>query len=318
VQLLRKLLNIFNGLDYKQEYLCLDNESFEQPLHAFLLRDGNPFKDITNAHAFVGYCPLIFALSSEILEGEPETIMIAFFQSDRKEKIISKKNWLAWLRFEKIRSFDSIVFYEGKKGWHHFTKRMNQLAGGLDNNLFNHKPGNVFLKNALYKQVQVAYSIPRKISLITVGNGDFYNLFPTDLHGSVTGAFYIISLRHEGLACRQVEEAGKIVLSEMTSSVYKLVYALGKNHMQPLKQKENFPFSAERSNHFNLPLPNGVIGYKELELVHSFVHGIHKILVFSIVSEENYPGARGSLVHIHNAYATWRNKTRIKSNYLFR
>jgi flavin reductase (DIM6/NTAB) family NADH-FMN oxidoreductase RutF len=316
VQLFRKILSKINGLHYKQEYLCLDNETFEQPLHAYLIRNGDLAKDITIQHAFVGYSPLIFALSSKTPDGEPVEIEIAFLQQQLTGKAVSN-DWLAGLTLQKIRSFDSIVFYQGKNGWHHFTKRLHQLVGGLDNNLYNHKPGNVFLDNGLYKQVQVAYSIPRKISLITVGNGDFFNLFPTDLHGSVDG-FYIISLRHEGLACKQVEQVGRIVLSEMTSSVYKQVYSLGKNHMQPLKSMESFPFSAEASKHFQLPLPKGNNGYKELELVHSFIYGIHKLLIFSIVSEVRSANTDSSLVHIHNVYATWRNKTGIKTNYLLR
>ncbi len=50
----KKFLNNLNGLHYSQEYLCLAQESFQQPLHAFLIDNGRVIKDITDLHLFVG------------------------------------------------------------------------------------------------------------------------------------------------------------------------------------------------------------------------------------------------------------------------
>jgi flavin reductase (DIM6/NTAB) family NADH-FMN oxidoreductase RutF len=173
------------------------------------------------------------------------------------------------------------------------------------------------LKNDLYTQVQIAYSIPRKICLITVGENDRFNLFPTDLHGRIDDV-YIISLRKDGKACQEVESAKKIVLSDINASAYKKVYALGKNHMQPLKEKSLFEWNAVCSKNFNLPLPKDVLSYRELELEQSFLHGIHKLLLFRMVSEEKVSLEPATLSHIHNCYATWRYKHRISSNLLLR
>jgi hypothetical protein len=319
VQLFIKILSKFNGLRYRQEYLCIGKESFQHPLYAYLLHNGKPVKDITNLHCFVGYSPLILALPANSFPGyEPSKIEIAFTgEPFTDEKIIPQKKLIAFLELQKISDYDSIIFFEGRKGRHRFTNWLNQFAGGWINNLNNRKPGNVFLENELYKQVQVAYSVPRKISLITVGNGELFNHFPTDLHGQA-GNLYIISLRHEGLACKQVIQAGKIVLSDMEATAYKAVYALGKNHMQPLKPRSAFNFSENNSPRFNLPLPLQPMSYKELELVHSFNHGIHKLLIFSIVYEEVVNTSAETLVHIHNCYASWRDKNGLKSNYLLR
>ena len=182
--------------------------------------------------------------------------------------------------------------------------------------MFNKKTGNVFLENNLYKQVQIAYAIPSVISLITVSSDNLFNLFPTDLHGQINEDYYIISLRYQGNACKQVEQAKKIVLSNVDASYYKEAYNLGKNHMQPLKEKSNFVFSEENSYTLKLPLPPNVIECRELELKDSFIHGIHKLLLFKILNHQRSQNPSTTLAHVHNVYATWRYKQGL-GNYFF-
>ena len=184
--------------------------------------------------------------------------------------------------------------------------------------MYNKKAGNVYLKGNLLKQVQIAYSLPRKICLITVGKMGLYNLFPTDLHGKLNEQLYVISLRHEGKACRQVLETGKLVLSDIHASVFKKVYSLGKNHMQPLKDRSAFDFSQMDSHGMHLPLPNHAVAYKELELIDSFKEGIHCLLIFRINKEEKLVADPETLAHIHSIYATWRENNGLRGNYLLR
>ena len=320
--LLKKILNKFNGLHYPQEYLCLSKESFPYPLHAYIINNGHIIKDITGLHLFVGYSPLILALPSSSADPIPETINIVFsHKSLRPNENPEKKDAIALLELKKIRQLDVdrdiILFYEGVKGSHHFVSMFHQFMIQLNNRLYNQKQGNIFLKNDLYTQVQIAYAIPRKICLVTVGDNNLYNHFPTDLHGKIDDR-YIISLRHEGKACQQVELVKKIVLSDVPASEYKKVYELGKNHMQPLKEKSAFDFDLTCSKNFNLPLPKNLLSYKELKLEDSFIYGIHKLLVFKIDYEEKAAYEPETLAHIHNCYATWRYKHRISSNLLLR
>ena len=182
----------------------------------------------------------------------------------------------------------------------------------------NNKPGNVFLHDNLYTQVQAAYSIPRNISLITVGKDNRYNLFPTDLHGEAGNDHYVVSLRHEGKACRQVVNAGKILISTVHSQFYKSAYALGKNHMQEMKDSSQFPFSNEVSAQFSLLIPQPALLSRELELQDSFIHGIHRLLIFKILSRQQWNDTPSTLAHVHNVYATWRYNNRMAGNYLLR
>ena len=81
----------------------------------------------------------------------------------------------------------------------------------------------------------------------------FLNLFPTDLHGPVNKNYYIVSLRQDGKACRQVMRTGNILITEVHCDFYKTAYALGKNHMQEMKEKREYPFGNLQSENFGLP-----------------------------------------------------------------
>ena len=325
MKIFKKILNKLNGLHYSQEYLCLAKESFQQTLHVYLADDETIIKDITNEHLFTGYSPLILTLYSSPANKYhlPDAVKLIFSRHQRQpNEILEKKDAIACLYLKMIRRQSAgdtdIACYEGIKGDHHFLSSFHQYIIGLNNRLYNKRPGNVFLHDNLYKQVQIAYSVPRIISLITVGDGKLFNLFPTDLHGHVNDQYYISSLRHEGMACRQVENSGQIVISQVHCNNCKTAYSLGKNHMKELKPRDHFPFSDISSPVFQLPLPQSVLYYRELELMSSFIHGIHKILLYRIISRQTISPEPATLAHIHNVYATWRYNKGLAGNYLIR
>jgi hypothetical protein len=233
-------------------------------------------------------------------------------------EIIKEKDAVARLSFTKIRQVDDIVFYEGLKGDHGFIRKFNQAILDWQNRLYNNKPGNVYLPGNLLKQVQIAYSIPRTISLVTVSDGQLYNLFPTDLHGQIDDKLYIVSLRQRGKAAKQVESAKTIVVSEIDSSGYKMAYDLGRNHMQELKPKVAFSFSDKMAEKLHLPLPTSVTLYRELELKQFFDHGLHRIFLFGILGKKRIEPQPSTLAHVHSVYATWRHNKGLPGNYLFR
>ncbi len=320
MKLVKKILNKLNGLHYPQEYLCFAKESLQHPVHAYLVNNKHILKDITNRHLFVGYCPLVFAFPGPDL---PETIQIIFSQQlYQPNEIFVAKDAIARLDLKIIKTQfaggGNVSYYEGAKGSHHFLSAFQQLAGSLYNQWYNKKPGNVFLHNNLYKQVQIAYAVSRNISLISISHNDLYNLFPTDLHGQIDEQHYIISLRVGGKACEQVAKAGKLLISQVHSDAYKMVYGLGKNHMQELKPKENFPFNQSLSATFNWPLPDHAVAYRELILLDSFIHGIHKIMLFKVVFSQQLIAQTSTLAHIHNSYASWRYNNKLGGNFLLR
>src|SRR6266498_1733844 len=170
MKLLKKILNKLNGLHFQQEYLCLAKESFQQPLQVYLVDEKRIIKNITNEHLFTGYSPLIFTLHSPSgLELPTDINIICSQESLQPNEFFKRKDAIAQLNLKLIKKQTagdrSIFYYEGIKGEHHFLSPFHQYIIGLNNRLYNKKPGNVFLNNNLYKQVQIAYSIPRIISL---------------------------------------------------------------------------------------------------------------------------------------------------------
>jgi len=325
MNVIKYALSKLTGLAYRQEYLCLSKEQFSDPLFAYLVLDGIVVKDITTDHLFVGYKPLIIALPSypEIEPDRYKKIIVGFNTS--LLKIGSKvpgNSFLATLTLHLISSHPpdkTIVHYcLGQYGRHRFLPVFNQWSFQLNNYLFNRRKTNVFLGNNLYKQVQIAYAVPRVISLITLSDDNLFNLFPTDLHGQIHSDYYIISLRHEGKACSQVEKVKQILISTIHAQAYREVYSLGKNHMKDLKPKEHFIFSTKLSDKLQLPLPLQAIEYRELEMISSYTCSIHKLLLFRILHTKKIGPAENTLSHIHSSYATWRLKQGITGNYLMR
>ncbi len=315
----QQLLNRYKGLAFPQEYLCLPSGSFEKPLSVFLIQQADRIRDITNQHCFVGYSPLIIAIPCEPGDAPmQENIQLLFSPNENS----SPKDAVARLVLKKNRGQSAgdttIHYFEGTKGRHRFNSPFHQFIIQAHNRLYHKKPGNVYLQGNLYKQVQIAYAVPRNISLITVGQNGLFNLFPTDLHGPAGKEHYIISLRHEGKACSQVMESGKLLLSRVDASLYKTVYSLGKNHMQEMKETAHYPFSSTLSSLYHLPVPQSAIDSRELELADSFVHGIHRLLLFKVRGQQRYADDHSSLSHIHAVPATWRHKKGLAGNYLLR
>jgi len=324
MKLIKKILHRFSGYEYPQEYLCLENDRITDVLQVYIVKDGLVIQDVSSLHLFVGYKPLIFAFPKLEKIDLNETRELSLVLCDRiltAGSTISLHEMVARLTLIRVEVKEinrSLVYlYEGTDGDHKFLSRLNQWAIQLENEWFNKKPGNVFLSANLYRQVQIAYAIPRKISLITARKDEAYNVFPTDLHGRLDEDIYLISLRHAGLAAQQVELTKKIVLSQLAPSSYKLAYGLGKNHMQPPKAKDHFPFLHQASEKFGIPVPDQATGYYELTLEDSSIMGIHRLFVFSISTDKTNSQAN-SLVHIHNAYASWRKKNGLSGNYLLR
>jgi hypothetical protein len=303
----------------------LDISSFEQPLNVYIISGNKVIKNITNHHLFIGYSPLVFAFPAfdEIDLSKTEKLKIVFLVSQiTTNDPVVQKDAIATIYVRKFKEqvIDgrSIYYYKGEKGEHKFISGLYQLILQFHNRLYNKKPGNVYLSDNLLKQVQIAYSIPRIVSLVTVGDGYLYNLFPTDLHGQIDTDYYIISLRIGGKAAQQVREGKKIIISEIDSEFYKTVYSLGKNHMQELGPKVSFPFSGRLSATLNLPLPQQTIHYRELEMIKYFDHGIHRFFLFKILNSRQAEKKLSFLAHIHNLYATWRHNKGLPGNYLLR
>lgn len=320
MRLVQKILKRFNGLHYPQEYLCMP--STEPGLHVYLFIEGSLVADITSLHCFTGYHPLIIALPGLIagFPVEADEIRLLFTPQVLNENV----DWLqkdapASLVLHKIQTgMNGVVFYKGVSGHHRFIASWQQYLGHLENRFFARKPGNVYLGGNLLSQVQIAYAIPRNICIGSIGSSEACNFFPTDLHGPIGHERYIVSLRHEGRACAQVMDTGKMVVSKVNASDYKKVYALGKNHMKECQPASAFETFHRNSGMLHVPLHAGTVSYREMMLEESFTEGIHRLLLFRVLHREMIHPHLPWLQHIHNCTATWQWKQGMGGNYLVR
>lgn len=313
------------GLDIPNEYVCISENSFLEPLHV-ILKEKNEDVDITHCHVLLGYRPMLlgfhFSIGSDlarrVMSLEEVTLQFDFPTSPPAHP----PTWVARLVLKKVSEIklgeQALFVFEGLSGEHRFLSRFHQIMNRIYERLQSKKPGNIGLPGNLYDQVAIAYSMPRNISIVSLGDGNRFNLFPTDLHGAVGGQFYVGSLRHEGNASRQVEEFKKIVLSTVKTEAFRDVYALGKNHMGELKELERFNTFSELSEQWKLPLPESVISYRELQWLSSVDAGIHRIHCFRTVNQHMLRQPAWTLAHIHRYYAQWRLDHGLKTEWFIR
>jgi flavin reductase (DIM6/NTAB) family NADH-FMN oxidoreductase RutF len=277
-------------------------------------------EDVTDAHLFLGYKPLIFGLifpagsqTHQRFKQESEILlefnMPASCEGSSNPLELSQRR-IATLRLTYLREMtlnrQMLLLYQGKQGYHSFLSPLQQFVNRAKERFQKRASGNVGLPGNLLDQVQIAYAIQRKISTITVGDGSLINLFPTDLHGAVGEMNYASSLRIGGMATRQVEASRKLVISEVDLSAYREVYALGKNHMRNPQKEEHFALHRSKSQVLQLPLPAAVRAYRELELLESVNEGIHRIHTYTVINHQVIKESGDALAHIHRVYAQWR------------
>jgi hypothetical protein len=321
------LNQLLTGLSIPQEYVCLPLEDLSQPLSVYLtIKNNSGVYDVTNDHVFLGYKPLVLliSLSDPAIEGI-ETVCLNFVAGVFKPTtewngFLSADNCVARLIVRKIEHASLIeksFLFEGVHGEHAFLNSFYQLTNSLRERLRKRKIGNVGLPGNLYDQVRIAYAVPRIISLITLGNENRMNMFPTDLHGAVDQKHYVGSLRIGGKANHQVEQEGKLAISFMPVEQYQLVYSLGKNHMQEFASGKNFVLGKEGSNSFGIPLPVGALRYIELKRIRSVDAGIHRIHLYEKVNEQNLCDGK-TLAHVHQFYVQWRLDHNLQTPMLLR
>jgi hypothetical protein len=323
-----KIKKAITGLSVPQEFLCLGLETFDHRLRVRLSipEHSSVHVEVTNNHLFLGYKPLILGLyyrMSEdvcrILSDHPSIQLDFYTEVSTIEKIQLSERNVARLVLHCTDAKDlndyRIFFYKGIHGEHKFLSPLNQLVNRKREHFRKREMGNVDLPGNLIEQVRIAYAVPRNISIITVSDSVKMNMFPTDLHGPINEHFYLGSLRQGGKANQQVEEIGKIVISEMPLNSYKEVYRLGKNHMSELSEHAKFSLHQWRSGLLDFPLPAGVLRYRELERLGSTDIGIHRIHVYKILSTKIIHEGE-TLSHIHQYYAQWRLDHSLPTHFL--
>lgn len=319
---MKKLISkILFGTSLLQEYLCFNLLEFNRSLSMLIKNSvSGEVVDVTDHHLLNGYKPLVISIIGDIIGEEIldkyNTISTSFKDDQNNE--------LAELILElrekiNIKSSSALIF-EGVFGKHHFNNNFQKMLRDIKYRLTSKRKNNIYLADNLYDQVKIGYSIPRKIYLVTVGSENRFNVFPSDLSGTLNGKTFILSLRTGGKANEQIEKEGKCVVSEMPADSFEEVYKAGKNHMKDKSDLNqlNIKFREERSAGLNIPVPFDANKYFELETVSKFNLGIHTLHFLKVLNCVKITESNSVLAHIHRDFAEWRIRKGISTNYFIR
>lgn len=282
----------------------------------------NSLIDVSAKHLMLGYKPLLIGiyLNNSLRESN-------FLTNNCSELVLgmSKDNIIANLILEVARKEElgagTLIIFKGKEGVHKFTPSFQKLLKNFHYIITADKKKNIFLEGNLHDQVKIAYSVPRIIYLVSLGQKGYYNIFPTDISGKIKDEYFLISLRTNGKANSQLQSIGKCVVAEMHSDSYNHLYKLGRNHMNDMQEISSFNIELNtfRSKNLNLLLPKDGIKYYELKSMDKKIEiGLHTIHFFKIINSEKLSDKNSTLAHIHRDYAEWRLKNKIQTNFLFR
>ena len=299
-----------------KEYLCVSKEKYADSIKVFIQSGENTF-EVTNDHALLGYKPLIILINSTPFETDsrlPEHLLLSFRTIQEFE--------IAQLQIKKIEDCKfncySYSLYCSEKGLHRFSSPMVKLFQYFHYNFKAKRGENVFLNGNQHDQIKIAYSLPRKISLVSLFEIDLVNIFPVDINGEAGNSEYLISLRSGSKSSSQIKKVGRVVLCAIESSRCSEVYKMEKNHMKDMISIKNFSIENERSELFNNPLPLGTINYKELEMIDSFEYGIHEIHLMKVLNSKTMKENRPTLAHIHRDIVEWRLRRNIPTEFILR
>lgn len=167
-----------------------------------------------------------------------------------------------------------------------------------------------YKKNGLnfrqFKAFVAAYSYPRRIRVISFRQDDYFNIFPMDLLGDISGCNrYVFGLRHSNIALNKIIDTGKLVVAEAPFAQKEAIYRLGAHHSANPPALHTLPFKTIESKDHGFYIPDWAQSYREINILKTINLGSH-MLLWGASSEEQAlqpPASNLYLVHfLHHLY----------------
>lgn len=272
---------------------------------SFLQLDENVPIDVTDCQFTLAYNPLVIGIVlsdrlSEMVRGSKQSILKLYFVDVETEKKISEL-YLSYFKIPDGWSMDLRILV-----LFHVRRANNYQLDWFRRNAilwlryWNTKKAKKYfgtLPYTLHKQYAAQFSFPRKVMLAVVKDGDFYSLFPIDLHGAVHDQnIWACGIRHSNKAVLHLKNAKKLLLADVSYTNYQAVYALG--NFKTYKREENNGLEEIISRTWKYVLPHFVLGYRELELLHSENIG-SQCLFWGRILHEEILKTGPALHHVH-------------------
>jgi len=151
-----------------------------------------------------------------------------------------------------------------------------------------------------FKSIVAAFSYPRKVRLVSFGQGKDYNIFPMDFAGEIVSCNrFVFGLRHTNRTLQKIIETKKIVVSEIPFKYKEAIYQLGRHHLSNPPSPDSLPFEVFKSEIFGFYIPAWANSYNEIKITKAMNVGSHMLLWGESVNEKEVQASSGHLFHIH-------------------
>jgi hypothetical protein len=259
--------------------------------------------DVSTIHWLLCLEPVVFGIwlthgDVSVDPGKEKAATLYFTHAPGKNQEVAKKHAIATVSLQYVDQIDEaggtlFLFASVESRIYHVNKLRTLL-------LFNKYYKNPKWPFDRYKSLIAAYSYPRRVRIISFKQGDYYNIFPMDLLGTIPGAGkQVFGLRHTNVTLGKIIETKKIVLSEVPYKYKDVIYQLGKHHGGSPPPLSALPFGIQTTDTFGFPVPEWAESYKEIELERTRDLGSHMLLWGNIANERIFRNSAGSLYHIH-------------------
>jgi len=290
----RKIRTLLFGDEHIREYSTISTNTMQY--EKVEIRFDKIIIDVTQQHYLLCLEPLVFGvwLEKGVTINTHDKIELLF-----TDKISGK--YIARLSLAYVDSitndYGALFLLKAEKSK---TYHLNFFATYLLYFKFYKKPQLSFQQ---VKGFAAAYSHPRKVSIISFKQGDYYNIFPMDLLGDITTSdltnYYAFGLRHTNNALPKIIETGRVVVSEVSFKQKNQIYALGSNHQKLPPAVDLLPFEVIQSKNFGFYVPEWADSYKEVRITSTINLGSHMLLWGQVENKQVLNASAGNLFHIH-------------------
>ena len=144
------------------------------------------------------------------------------------------------------------------------------------------------------------YSYPRKVILNIVRSSSHFNIFPMDFIANFNKEkIILLGLNTENRSLNEIFNIRKMLVADISSENKNIAYGFADHHKKEILESENFPYKFIDSEILKLPVPDFVIGYKEIELERHIKLGSHYLLICKVFNEREL---RPDEPHLYNTH----------------
>jgi flavin reductase (DIM6/NTAB) family NADH-FMN oxidoreductase RutF len=259
-----------------------------------LLKTTGSITDVSSTHWVLCLEPLTFGIwVSKEMYRENETyhlIVESKGNSGKQQRKLAEAKLVLTNKIEEPDGILLLLIIESCKLFH-----VPPAESWLLYRIYFRKPGFSFHQ---FKSYSIAYSYPRKVRIISFREGDYFNIFPMDLVGTVNNR-YLFGLRHTNQSLQRIIQTKKLVVSEIPFQYKPLIYQLGTHHSSAPPSLEQIPFKTIPSKDFGFPVPEWAEKYNEISITQTLSLGSHMLLYGITKNEETISPKAGHFFHIH-------------------